>query len=216
MDQLENLVIKIPVILIALTVHEYSHGYIAWLRGDNTAKNEGRLTFNPIAHLDLIGTIMLFFGPFGWAKPVPVNAQNLDNPKRDIIFVSIAGPVSNMILALIFGYTYRFLNYVQLPAEILPYFREFFTLSILINIGLSFFNLLPVPPLDGSNIVIGLLPHNKIGTYLNSMRYVPMIFFGLIIAENMFHIPIFSFILSPLWEPYLKLWQFLIFGGSGV
>src|SRR4030042_605671 len=101
MTEQQLLLIRIPAILIALTIHEYAHGYVAWLKGDNTAKAAGRLTFNPLAHLDLFGTLMLFFGPFGWAKPVPVNPMNLDNPKKDMIYVGAAGPVSNIVLPIL-------------------------------------------------------------------------------------------------------------------
>ena len=107
MRSLEEILISAPAILIALTVHEYSHAYIAHKKGDDTAKRAGRLTFNPLVHLDLFGTLMLLWGPFGWAKPVPVNPLNYDNPKRDDIYVSAAGPISNILLALLFGYFFR-------------------------------------------------------------------------------------------------------------
>ncbi len=206
--------LRIPAILIALTIHEYAHGYIAWLKGDNTARNSGRLTFNPIAHLDIFGTLMLLFGPFGWAKPVPVNAMNLDNPKRDIIFVSAAGPISNILLALIFGYTYRFLIYSGAMGTLSPFVGAFFQLCIIINIGLSFFNLLPIPPLDGSHILLGLLPAEKVGSYLKFIQHAPKILFGLLLAEWVLHIPAFSMLINPLWNPYFNFWQLIIFGGK--
>ena len=213
MGDTQLFILRIPVILLALTVHEYAHGYIAWLKGDSTAKNSGRLTFNPFAHLDIFGTLMLFFGPFGWAKPVPVNPMNLDNPKRDMVYVGAAGPVSNIILAIIFGLTFRFLR----SSLYFPYSDIFFVLlqlCVMINLGLSFFNLLPIPPLDGSNIVIGLLPTNKVGSYLRFVQHAPKIFLGLLLAEWILHIPLFSAIISPLWTPYFNFWQFIIFGGK--
>jgi len=204
------IIIRIPAILLAITVHEYAHGYIAWLKGDGTAKINGRLTFNPLAHLDIFGAIMLFFGPFGWAKPVPVNSANLDNPKRDMIYVSIAGPLSNIILAIIFGLMLRFLE----SSPYLPvYGNIFLRLSVMINLGLSFFNLLPIPPLDGSHILLGLLPADKVGPYLRFIQHAPKVLFGLLIAEWVLHIPLFSAIITPIWIPYFNFWQFIIFGG---
>lgn len=208
----ELILIRIPVILLSLTVHEYAHGYMAWLRGDNTAKEAGRLTFNPFAHLDLFGTLMLFLGPFGWAKPVPVNPYNLDNPRRDMKYVSFAGPASNMILGLIFGMTYRFLILNRFLADPHSYLVIFLQLGILINMGLSFFNLLPIPPLDGSKILMGILPPDKVGSYLKAVQHAPKIFLILIVAEWWLHIRLFSLIIYPLWLPYFNIWQFIIFG----
>jgi Zn-dependent protease len=205
--QFDALLIRIPAILIALTVHEFAHGYIAWRCGDPTARNAGRLTLNPLSHLDLFGTAMLFFGPFGWAKPVPVNPYYFTNPKRDNLFVSLAGPASNIILALVFGYTLRLLPYSFLsPGLIL-----FFQLCIGINIGIAFFNLIPVPPLDGSHVLTGLLPNRLIPSYYNKMRYMPMIFMGLLVAEWGLHIPLFSSIIYPFYKPFAAFWEFIIF-----
>ena len=214
MTQAQYLLIRVPVILIALTIHEYAHGYIAWRKGDNTAKQAGRLTFNPLAHLDIFGTLMLFFGPFGWAKPVPVNPMNLDNPKKDMIFVSAAGPLSNIILAILFGLVLRFLAFSQAASSYSSFFLAFLQLSIIINLGLSFFNLIPVPPLDGSNILMGFLPSEKIGSYLKFIQHAPKILLGLLLAEWVFHIPVFSTLINPLWVPYFNFWQFIIFGGK--
>jgi Zn-dependent protease len=219
MTQTQLLILRIPVILIALTIHEYAHGYIAWRKGDNTAKQAGRLTFNPIAHLDVLGTIMLFFGPFGWAKPVPVNPYNFDNPKRDMIYVGAAGPVSNILLALVFGFLFRFLHSSGAVASLSPMFLIFLQLCILINLGLSFFNLIPVPPLDGSNILMGFLPQDKVVSYLKYVRYAPQVFIFLIMTDwiySRFHIgyPLFSFIIYPIFNLYFNFWQLIIFGGK--
>ena len=214
MTQAQYLLIRIPAILIALTIHEYAHGYVAWLKGDNTAKQAGRLTFNPIAHLDIFGTLMLFLGPFGWAKPVPVNPMNLDNPKRDMIYVSAAGPLSNIVLAVLFGLIFRFISFSGTAASYSSLFLIFLQFCIIINIGLSFFNLSPVPPLDGSNILMGLLPSEKVGSYLKFIRHAPKILLGLLVAEWMFRIPLFSTLINPFWIPYLNFWQFIILGGK--
>jgi Zn-dependent protease len=205
--QFDALLIRIPAILIALTVHEFAHGYIAWRFGDPTARNAGRLTLNPLSHLDIFGTMMLFFGPFGWAKPVPVNPFNFTNRKRDDLLVSLAGPASNILLALIFGYTLRLLPNSLLTPGVL----YFFQLCLGINIGIAFFNLIPVPPLDGSHILADLLPNHLIPSYYNKMRYAPMIFMGLLVAEWGLHIPVFSAIINPLYKPFASFWYFLIF-----
>jgi Zn-dependent protease len=166
-------ILRIPAILLALTIHEYAHGWMALKLGDTTARDAGRLTLNPLAHLDILGAVMLLVGPFGWAKPVPVNGYNLKNPKRDLLLVSLAGPASNVIIALLFGYAMRFLP-MSFPALAnVPHLTNFVTLSIMINLGISFFNLLPIPPLDGSKILLGLLPDIMIPGYLEKSKHVP-------------------------------------------
>lgn len=204
-------ILRFPVILIALTFHEFAHGLMALKLGDTTARDEGRLTLNPISHLDIFGTVMLLFGPFGWAKPVPVNPRNFKNPKRDLLLVSLAGPVSNIILALLFGYSMRAIMsyYPSLLSGNLNYFLQ---LSILINIGIAFFNMIPIPPLDGSKVLLGLLPNTWIPGYLNKSRYLPTIFMGLLLVEWGLHIPVFSTLLNPFYHPFNDFWQFIIFG----
>ena len=206
-------IIRIPAILLALTVHEYAHGWIAWLKGDNTARSQGRLTLNPVAHLDIFGTLMLLFGPFGWAKPVPVNPYNLDNPRRDMLYVSVAGPASNILLAMIIGFIYRFLMLIGFAGHLHPYLVIFIQLAVIINLGLSFFNLIPIPSLDGSKILMSLLPPSKLMSYLNIMQHAPKVFLLLILAEWGLRIPVFSAVINPLWNPYFSFWQFVIFGG---
>jgi Zn-dependent protease len=207
----EYFILRVPVILIALTIHECAHGYVAWRMGDPTARDAGRLTLNPLAHLDPFGAIMLLFGPFGWAKPVPVNGFNFRNPKKGVLFVSLAGPASNILLAIALGYALRGLASFAPNSLAIPYLTDFFRLSILINIGIAFFNLIPIPPLDGSNILAGLLPNHLIPAYLNKIRYLPMIFMILLLAEWGLHIPIFSAIMNPLFTPFQKFWYWVIF-----
>jgi Zn-dependent protease len=213
LEMIRRFLMIFPAILFSLTIHEYAHGWIALRCGDTTARDAGRLTLNPFAHLDVFGVLMMIFGPFGWAKPVPVNFHNLNNPKRDMVFVALAGPVSNLIFAVIAGELFRFtmplysqniyLHYLGLQILLVTYF----------GIGLSFFNLLPVPPLDGSNIVIGLLPQHLTARYVSAVRYAPMVFLVLIVLEwSPLHLPLFSTIIDPLWKPYNALWQILIFG----
>lgn len=193
-----TLFFRLPVILISLTVHELAHGWTAKRLGDDTASRMGRLTLNPIAHLDWLGAIMLLFGPFGWAKPVPVNPMNLGNPRKDMIWVSLAGPLANIVLGYLaaLAYVHVFQGSVQ------GYAKLFFLYFIMINIGLSFFNLLPFPPLDGSSIVRGFMSREMELKYLYATRFVPMIFIVLIGLEWMLHIPALSYIIDPLWKPY--------------
>jgi Zn-dependent protease len=210
----DELLLRIPAILLALTVHEYAHGWIAWLKGDSTARNAGRLTLNPFDHIDVFGFLMMMLGPFGWAKPVPVNPYNLDNPGRDMVYVSIAGPASNILLALLFGYSLRLLNVFGVIPVTNHYIIDFLVLSVTINLGLSFFNLLPVPPLDGSRILMGILPPTRAVKYLSIVQHAPKIFLILILLEWGLHIPVFSFLIYPLWKPFNAFWQFVIFGGK--
>ncbi len=144
----------------AVILHECAHGWVALKCGDPTAKLLGRLTLNPLKHIDPVGTILLpiltlwiFHFPFGAAKPVPVNFANLRNPKRDMIFVAIAGPAINIILALI-------------ASVLLPLGPQIFGLAVVINLGLATFNMIPIPPLDGSRVVAGLLPTSLARKYL--------------------------------------------------
>lgn len=142
------MLLSIIIILIAVSVHEFAHAWAADRLGDPTAKLEGRLTLNPLAHLDPIGTITLILFGFGWGKPVPVDSYNLKNPRRDEALISLAGPMSNLILAIIIGLAS---NFITIPLNL--------NYSLLaINFGLAYFNLIPFSPLDGSKVLLALLP----------------------------------------------------------
>jgi Zn-dependent protease len=149
-----NLLLSIPAILIAITFHEYAHGWMAYRLGDPTPKFYGRLTLNPLAHLDPIGTLMLLIFRFGWAKPVPINPNNFSNYRRDTVLVSIAGPSANFLLAIIFALIGR----IVMPLYIIP-INAFLSISIYVNIALAIFNLIPIPPLDGSKLLLLFLPY---------------------------------------------------------
>jgi len=163
--------------------------------------------------LDPIGTIPLLFTTFGWAKPVPVNYYNLRNPRLDSALVSVAGPISNIFCALSIGFVFRILQTFLSAEGSLLYTFLILSKAYAINIGLSFFNLLPVPPLDGSNILLSFLPRSQIEPYFRMMRHIPTIFLVLIVLELMFNIKTISFILNPLYKPYYSFWTFIIFGG---
>ncbi|MCH7497416.1 MAG: site-2 protease family protein [Candidatus Marinimicrobia bacterium] len=194
------LILLIPVILLALSVHELSHGLVAYRLGDPTAKNAGRLTLNPLSHLDPIGTLMLFLVHFGWAKPVPVDPRYFENPKRDMLWVALAGPGSNMALALVSGLVIRFINeYPELflGSFVGGAFYVMMKLSLQINLALAIFNLLPVPPLDGSKILYGLLPPEYEYVAARLERYGPTVLFSLVLFSMITKIPIFWIFIGP-------------------
>ncbi len=157
-DFLERAIIGLPIILFSLTIHEFSHGYIAYRFGDNTAKDMGRLTFNPLAHLDLFGTLVMIASGFrfGWAKPVPVNLYNVKNPRKADFWVSAAGPLSNMSLALVFGLIFQVCWSSGMGPE--DMLIKILYAGVQINVALAFFNLIPLFPLDGSHILKSVLP----------------------------------------------------------
>lgn len=153
---IQDLLIQIPVLLFALSVHEASHAYVAYRLGDPTAQRLGRITLNPFKHLDPIGTLALIFVHIGWGKPVPVNPHFFRRPMQDMALVSIAGPGSNVVLAVFSALLYHI--YMILPGDRFDLMEELLAYSVIINIVLALFNLLPVPPLDGSKILMAILP----------------------------------------------------------
>ena len=177
-----QILLSLPIVLIALCVHETAHGVVAYKLGDPTAKNFGRLTLNPAKHLDPIGFLcMLLFG-FGWAKPVPINTRYFKNPKRDMALSALAGPVSNLLLAVVFALLlklyYSFFLF-SVSAEVAYFIYLFLLIGIKLNITLAVFNLIPIPPLDGSRIMLLFLPTD---TYFKIMRYERYLSIGLMLA----------------------------------
>jgi Zn-dependent protease len=178
------LLLFIPAMLISLSLHEVAHGYAAYKCGDNTAKAFGRLNLNPLAHLDPIGTILLLFIGFGWAKPVPINPRNFRKPRRDMFIVSIAGVVVNLLLGLLGVLLfYGFVKLNFLPDNILRATLLFCQYFAILNIGLAVFNLIPLPPLDGSKVLSTILPPVAAAKYLRIEYYARYIFMGLIILS---------------------------------
>ena len=203
-------VILIPVIIFALSFHEFSHGWMAHRYGDPTAKLAGRLTLNPIAHLDVFGSLALYLMGFGWAKPVPVNPQYLANPKRDMMWIALAGPVSNLIVALISGILLSVLLRLGLIGSQSPLIMVLI-MSLQINLVLAIFNFIPIPPLDGSRILEGLVPnkyHNELAKF---EYYGPRILMGLILISMFTRFNIFAVIISPIMTVFLKLFTFGIY-----
>ena len=203
----DGMITRVPAILVALTVHELAHGAAARALGDDTAERAGRLTLNPLAHLDLFGTLMLLYGPFGWAKPVPVDPRKLRNPRWDMALVAVAGPLSNIALAAATGLLYRLdlVNYGSVASAFLSVF-------FLINIGLAVFNLLPIHPLDGSRILVAFLSEKNLRRYAKVMAVAPIVFLGMICAEWVLNKPILSYFLEPVFRPAFHLAKTLFIG----
>jgi Zn-dependent protease len=192
-------------ILLAISVHESAHGWMAHRLGDPTAKYSGRITLNPLAHLDLIGTLMFLIVGFGWAKPVPVDPRYFKHYKRDSALTAIAGPISNLILAAI-----AFIGLLVVSPEVSGssvfsvlrsgsdvsvvhmFFSQLFASSLFINLALMAFNLLPVAPLDGSKVLHLFISYRYERDYQQYMRYGPMILLSIILLESFVHIPILS------------------------
>jgi len=197
----EVLVLLIPVLLFALVFHEFSHAWVANKLGDPTARYAGRLTLNPMAHLDPIGGLMILFVGFGWAKPVPVDIRYLSNPRVDMMKIAFAGPASNLLLAFIGGTILR-LGFVHgTMAMMILFFTQ-------INIMLAVFNMIPIAPLDGSQIFSGLLIRTNPELVRNLQIYGPQILMGAILIG--YFTPI-----SPIWwfmGPFVKFFLFLFAG----
>lgn len=191
----------LPIFFISLAVHEFAHAFTASMLGDNTAKNQGRLTLNPFKHADLVGTILMPIASFasgfaliGWAKPVPVDRRNLKNEFRDDAIVSFAGPFSNFLLAVVFYIC--FLIMLSSTNDTQSFWLNVIWYGVFFNIFLFAFNLIPLPPLDGSHILYDLIPNRFTASLLN------IGFYGSII--------LLLFIYSPLWGYFMKVVTFIL------
>lgn len=182
-----EIIINIAAVLIALSFHEFAHGYTAYKLGDHTAKALGRLSINPLSHLDPIGTLCMVLFHFGWAKPVPIDPRNFKNPKRDFAITALAGPLTNVILGFISSFFYvLFLNLYSIHGlttqvvflhNLLYFTTLFFMYCLIINVGLGVFNLIPIPPFDGSRLLNALLPQRL---YFKIMKHERKIYWGVI------------------------------------
>jgi Zn-dependent protease len=194
-QKLVSFLLFLPLFFFSITIHEFAHAFSASKLGDNTAKKQGRLTFNPIKHTDLIGTVLMPLASFasgfaliGWAKPVPINRNNFKNHLRDDAIVSFAGPLSNFILAIIFFA--GFLIVLNFDFQFRNYLLNIFWYGVFFNVFLFAFNLLPIPPLDGSHILFDLYPNKITASLLNLGLYGSIILLILIY--------------SPLWGYFMK------------
>ena len=205
---MEVLIILLPILIFSLCFHEFSHSYIAYKLGDHTAARNGRLTLNPLAHLDPIGSLMILFVGFGWAKPVPVNPVNFSNPRIDMMKVAFAGPASNLILAFTGGLIMRLVNIVGLlQSEMFIQTLYFF---IFINISLAVFNMIPVAPLDGSQIFGNMISNNNPELAWKLQMYGPKILMGIILIGMVTPFSVLGFLMMP----FVKMFMYLFTGIS--
>lgn len=198
--------------LVALTVHEFSHGLVALWLGDRTAKDEGRLTLNPLAHIDLLGMLMFLTIGFGWAKPVPIDPRAFRNMKAGITLTALAGPASNLLLALLTVLFAALLG--SLPLTVSPgvarFFWELFRNMLFLNLGLMAFNLLPIAPLDGSKVLAMFIPWRYEPHYETFLRQGPFVLLALLIAERLLGIPLIVGWIRVIITPILAIFESLL------
>lgn len=193
--QILSFIMSIPAVLLAITVHECAHGWAAYLMGDSTARYSGRLSLNPLRHMDPIGALCMLFFRFGWAKPVPINPSNFKNHRRGIVAVSLAGPLANFVLGLICCILFYIISFFSRGETVVSQVALAILIqSVYMNVGLMIFNLVPIPPLDGSKILLEFLPYRWQYKIYQYERYFGLILILLVYAGSM--TPILSLLQS--------------------
>ena len=194
MMSLDRMILAVPAILLAISVHEFGHAYTAYKLGDPTPKYQGRLSLNPLAHLDPLGTIMLLLFRVGWARPVMINSHYFKNKKQGTLLVSLAGPVANLITAWVFYNLVNIFGRSMLGSSLGQTLLVFLYVNVQINLGLAAFNLIPIPPLDGSHILSALLPPRLSYQYTRFAPYGPIILVALLVLGGSRYLinPIFN------------------------
>ena len=169
---LTNLLLSVVPALICITLHELAHGYVAYRLGDDTAKRAGRLTLNPLRHIDIMGLLMMIVFKFGWAKPVPVNMWKFKNPKKGMAITAAAGPIANLLIALVFLFLYGFLfALLHRPGRSLNWLLEMLYITAYLSIALAIFNIIPIPPLDGSKVLFSCISDRSYTKLMYYERY---------------------------------------------
>jgi Zn-dependent protease len=204
---IEHALMAIPIFLFSLTVHEFSHGYIAYLLGDPTAKDAGRLTLNPLPHIDLMGALVFVISGFrfGWAKPVPVMPYSFANVKKGMLLSAAAGPASNILLAFLAGLVLRTVPDMIPDIQLATIVAQFLFYAVQINCLLAFFNMIPLPPLDGSKILFGLLPDRYDHVAVQLERVGPIGLMILIGIGFITHISVIWLIIGPFVSIFIRL-----------
>ena len=172
------MILMTPVVLFSLTIHEYSHGRVALMLGDKTAQRLGRLSFNPLRHLDIMGVLFFYFVGFGWAKPVPVDWRNFENPHRDMMYVAIAGPLANIAMAV--GCSF----FIRLISPEFSYLFVILAYGIWINVALAIFNMLPIFPLDGSSVLKGMVPASVADRLTDMDKFGAFLILGVFLLDQ--------------------------------
>ena len=199
MGYVTSILLIIPPLLFALTFHEFSHALVATRLGDPTARLLGRLTLNPIPHLDVMGTLVFVMTQrIGWAKPVPIDERYLKHPRRDIMWIALAGPVSNFLLALVFGTILRFTGGHPAASVTEAVLLAMVRASVVVNLGLMAFNLIPIFPLDGSRILTGLLGREWAERYREMDRIGPLVLLGIVVLGMTTGVNLFGYVVYPV------------------
>lgn len=179
---LTNLLLSVVPALICITLHELAHGYVAYRLGDDTAKRAGRLTLNPLRHIDIMGLLMMIVFKFGWAKPVPVNMWKFKNPKKGMAITAAAGPIANLLIAIVFLFMYGFLfALLHRPGRSLNWLLEMLYITAYLSIALAIFNIIPIPPLDGSKVLFSCISDRSYTKLMYYERYGMIILLVLVL-----------------------------------
>ncbi|HOK43829.1 MAG TPA: site-2 protease family protein [Thermoclostridium caenicola] len=215
MDKLIDIIMVIPILLIALPFHEWAHAYVAYRLGDPTAKDAGRLTLNPFRHLDPFGTLMMLVANVGWARPVPVNSGYFRDRRKGMILVALAGPFSNLLLAFLFtviwGLMVKLVVIGVIPVEseaaitVISWLQVFFRFCVLVNISLAVFNMIPVPPLDGSRLISSFIPEESYYRFARYEQYIGIAFLALVIFVPNALSSVIRLVADPIYESMLTV-----------